>query len=587
MKSRPSAPLIPPWLDLLALGFVPGVLAGTQIAGLIFFLNPELPFGPSSVSRGIFLYGALIGVASLLVTVPILWRRRHRARRALPWAITGALAFSAVLSWVNASQYAFFLPPGINVRLIKAAALLSLSALIAFYTALIHSWKNRPYGIRSRLGYVVLALASVYFIVERREAFRPSPPPTPRPSVVADTLRPRLLVVGLDGATLDAVLPSAGQGKLPFFEQALRDGAYGRLTSLTPNQRLPLWSTLATGKYPYRHGLVSPWLYEAPQIAAGAHIGILPSALGFRHWGTLGQPRRAADGRDRQVLALWEILPRLGISSAVIAWPASAPVSEDAQLVLSDRFFTHPREEEATTRPPELAERGRIFRLREDEIDPVLAARFGPVAQERVLSSLASDIWRESLGAFVLDDEPAPQAMILTLDGLAEVSELFFGGYAAARLEGLQDPAYEEAALQLENYYSYTDEVIAKLWEKIPSPKILAVISAYGSGSPSGWGRAWRELGREPLVAGSFNGSPDGVLLLYGEGIRGGSLLTGADLVDVVPTLIYALGLPVARDLDGQVLTDAFDRSSFLARNPLTFVPSYQTLVAPSGSLPR
>jgi hypothetical protein len=53
----------------------------------------------------------------------------------------------------------------------------------------------------------------------------------------------------------------------------------------------------------------------------------------------------------------------------------------------------------------------------------------------------------------------------------------------------------------------------------------------------------------------------------------------------VVPTLVYGLGLPIARDLDGQVLTGAF-RRSFLAGHPLTFLPSYETLEeaeAPAG----
>ena len=42
-------------------------------------------------------------------------------------------------------------------------------------------------------------------------------------------------------------------------------------------------------------------------------------------------------------------------------------------------------------------------------------------------------------------------------------------------------------------------------------------------------------------------------------------------------TLLYSVGLPIARDLDGRVLTAAFE-SAFLARQPLTFVPSYETL---------
>jgi hypothetical protein len=41
--------------------------------------------------------------------------------------------------------------------------------------------------------------------------------------------------------------------------------------------------------------------------------------------------------------------------------------------------------------------------------------------------------------------------------------------------------------------------------------------------------------------------------------------------------VLYGLGFPIARDLDGGVLTTAFE-SPFLARQPLTFVPSYETL---------
>jgi hypothetical protein len=78
-------------------------------------------------------------------------------------------------------------------------------------------------------------------------------------------------------------------------------------------------------------------------------------------------------------------------------------------------------------------------------------------------------------------------------------------------------------------------------------------------------------------LGGEFGGGADGVLLLYGEGIRPGSLLTDARLVDLAPTLVYGLGFPVARDLDGRVLTSAFDKT-FLASHPLTFIPSYEGL---------
>ena len=71
-----------------------------------------------------------------------------------------------------------------------------------------------------------------------------------------------------------------------------------------------------------------------------------------------------------------------------------------------------------------------------------------------------------------------------------------------------------------------------------------------------------------------------GAALLYGDGIRPGTLLTDVSIADLAPTLLYLLGLPVARDLDGQVITAAFD-TSFLARRPLTFLPSYENLSGP------
>lgn len=67
-----------------------------------------------------------------------------------------------------------------------------------------------------------------------------------------------------------------------------------------------------------------------------------------------------------------------------------------------------------------------------------------------------------------------------------------------------------------------------------------------------------------------------------GDGLRAGTFLEDARLVDLMPTLLYALRLPISRDLDGRVLTGAFE-TAYLARNPLTFVPSYENLVTQPG----
>lgn len=537
------------WAHILAAGLAPGALAGTQLAGLLFFLNPGLPFRPVPVVRGILIYGGLLGLASLLLHLPSTWGRPRRARRWLPWGLTLALLLAGLLDSTHASFYAWYLPTGINDRLIRTSLWLGLAALIFFYTALLHSVHRRPYGIRSRAGLALLATLSVYAMLERREAFRPRPAAVPRPATVEDRQRPRLLVVGLDSATLDAILPLAGQGRLPFLDTVLRGGAYGRLETLSPPHRDAIWMTLATGKHPAEHGVTGTRIYRGDWIAPGSTLQLLPRGIQFSEWGLFGSRPIEPRVYVRQALTLWEILPRLGQPSGVIGWPAAAP-SPELTFALSDRS---PR-----------------------------------------LQAADADARRQAVTLEALDEHPEVSAVFVAFPELRAVSRRAFGGFAAVQFDGARDPASVAAAEQIAADYRELDDFLAALWarQEERGPRVLVVVSPAGverRGGPWSWLR-----GGTPELGGSLVEASDGVLALYGEGIRPGALLTGARLVDLAPTLLYALGVPVARDLDGQVLTAAFDRR-FLASHPLTFFASYEALKAlspippPSGpaSVPR
>jgi predicted AlkP superfamily phosphohydrolase/phosphomutase len=65
--------------------------------------------------------------------------------------------------------------------------------------------------------------------------------------------KPRLLVIGLDGATLDLIEPWVAAGDLPTFARLLRAGTSGRLHSV-PNTS-PGWASFATGLNPANHGI--------------------------------------------------------------------------------------------------------------------------------------------------------------------------------------------------------------------------------------------------------------------------------------------------------------------------------------------
>jgi predicted AlkP superfamily phosphohydrolase/phosphomutase len=60
----------------------------------------------------------------------------------------------------------------------------------------------------------------------------------------------------------------------------------------------------------------------------------------------------------------------------------------------------------------------------------------------------------------------------------------------------------------------------------------------------------------------------NGIFLAYGSHVRRGVRIEGATIVDVAPTVLYDLGLPVPTNMDGRVLIDTFD-PEFVAANPV------------------
>ena len=68
----------------------------------------------------------------------------------------------------------------------------------------------------------------------------------------------------------------------------------------------------------------------------------------------------------------------------------------------------------------------------------------------------------------------------------------------------------------------------------------------------------------------------DAVLIMKGPQLKPAHRLGAAHVYDITPTLLAMAGLPVARDMDGNVLTEAFTES-FLSKQPPRFVDSYET----------
>ncbi|MFW6082579.1 MAG: alkaline phosphatase family protein [Chloroflexota bacterium] len=71
----------------------------------------------------------------------------------------------------------------------------------------------------------------------------------------------KVMVIGLDGATLDLIRPWASAGHLPTLQELMTNGASGDLRSTVPPMTAPAWTSFMTGKNPGQHGLYD-WTYR-------------------------------------------------------------------------------------------------------------------------------------------------------------------------------------------------------------------------------------------------------------------------------------------------------------------------------------
>ena len=101
--------------------------------------------------------------------------------------------------------------------------------------------------------------------------------------------------------------------------------------------------------------------------------------------------------------------------------------------------------------------------------------------------------------------------------------------------------------------YTFADAVLGRFLEAFPHATFL-VCSDHG----------WTYSGYEHF------GAQDGVLMISGPGVTAGGTLLGASTVDVTPTVLSLLDLPLSRELEGEVLSEAF-----LAVPATRFVDTY------------
>ena len=67
-----------------------------------------------------------------------------------------------------------------------------------------------------------------------------------------------------------------------------------------------------------------------------------------------------------------------------------------------------------------------------------------------------------------------------------------------------------------------------------------------------------------------------GILIMNGKNIRKGVSISETFVCDIMPTILYLRDLPVGKDMDGEVITEAMEPSLLEKRN-VEFIDTYET----------
>ena len=163
--------------------------------------------------------------------------------------------------------------------------------------------------------------------------------------------RGRVVLLCLDGASLDVISPAVAAGRLPNFGRILDRGASMHLATTRPTQPEPVWASVMTGMWPSEHGVRGSAQYRP--FNGDAELDVLPDYLFSQALIRLGllieEPYCVGESRRQP---LWQIAERYGVPTGLIGLPLTHPAETPRGFIVSDRF--HRR---ATARPSSMRDR--------------------------------------------------------------------------------------------------------------------------------------------------------------------------------------------------------------------------------------
>jgi predicted AlkP superfamily phosphohydrolase/phosphomutase len=375
---------------------------------------------------------------------------------------------------------------------------------------------------------------------------------------------PRLALIGLDAADWNIMNPLIAGGKLPTLTFLKENGVWGHLKSIKPMLSPALWTTIATGKTRDEHGIK-----DFTIRGKNGKLGLVTS-------------------RFRSVKALWNILSEQKLKVGFISWMTSFPAEEVNGFMVSNylKYFypqlfaskgkikgtfehlgniVYPEELQSKVKSIDLP-KSRFFQAFGENKIKVhhIEGNNDPVLDIKIKDYIIAF-------KFIVKVDELTQKLALRV--LPEYNLDLFGIYfqgidAACHLfwsythpdEVVSPEAARDLGGIIDEYYVFSDGYVADLLTVFSSETNIIIVSDHGYGKV---GRGHHHL-------------ENGIILLAGPAFKKGAQLKEASILDVTPTILYVLDLPIARDMKGKVLFSAID-DDFKKTHVPKWIDSYET----------
>ena len=382
-------------------------------------------------------------------------------------------------------------------------------------------------------------------------------------------LAKKVLLIGWDAADWKVINPLLDSGKMPALERFVNEGVMGNLATLNPILSPMLWTSIATGMRPFKHGIHG---FTEPDPNTG---GVRP-----------------VTNTSRQVKAVWNILNQNGYKSNVIGWWPSHPAEPINGVMVSNHYqrARAPIDKPwpmmpGTVHPADLAENLAELRIHPAELTPEQILPFIPKAEEidqekdRRLESfariLADCSTIHACATAVIQNEPW-DFMAVYYDAIDHFGHGFMK-YHPPRQDHIPEKDFEIYKDVVEGGYRFHDMMLGALLALAGEGTTVILISDHGF-HPDHLRPA--RIPIEPAGPAAEH-RPYGIFVMAGPGVQKDERIYGATLLDVAPTVLTLFGLPVGEDLDGKPLVTAFETPP-----EVETIPSWEAVKGEDGTHP-